>query len=88
MSLDYVYKLGKNLYFGFLRKQLFRLVNSKSLLQRVLRGQNIYPIKPVFNHTLESEDEIKRLDFCLWIGSKNMSNLNFYKSFIFFDEAF
>lgn len=70
-----------------LRKRSLRLGISKSHIQRVLKDRKIYPYKPVFNHTLEPGDEAKRLDFCLWIGSKIASNRYFYRNILFSDEA-
>lgn len=71
-----------------LRRRSCRIGNiSKSLLQRIYKHNKIHPFKPRFIHTLEENDEAKRLYFCLLIGEKMLQNRTFYHNIIFSDEA-
>lgn len=64
--------------------QLFK----KSTIQEILKQNNIRPYKPKYNHTLEEGDDGKRLDFCLWVGSKILDgNRGFHKLIMFSDES-
>lgn len=70
-----------------LRRRAAELGVSKSHLQRIFKINKIIPYKPKFCHTLEPNDEGKRLDFCLWIGEKCLTERNFENNIIFSDEA-
>lgn len=60
---------------------------SKSYLQIIFKANKVRPYKPKFVHTLEANDDAKRLDFCLWVGQKYLQNRNFFHNIIFSDEA-
>lgn len=60
---------------------------SKSHLQRIFKQNKILPFKPNFRHTLEEGDEAKRLDFCLELGTKVLSDVGFHKRIMFSDES-
>ena len=63
-------------------------VVQKSTIQKILKQNKIRPYKPHHNHTLEEGDECKRLDFCLWVGSKILGgNRGFYKLIMFSGES-
>lgn len=72
-----------------LRKRARELqVVQKTTIQEILKQNNIRPYKPHYNHTLEEGDDGKRLDFCLWIGSKILGgNRGFHKLIMFSDES-
>lgn len=71
-----------------LRKRALEIGNiSKSHLQVIYNVNKVKPFKAKFIHTLEENDEAKRLDFCLWYGDKHLQNQNFCKNIIFSDEC-
>ncbi|MGH9701418.1 MAG: hypothetical protein ACRD52_18410 [Candidatus Acidiferrales bacterium] len=72
-----------------LRKRAMQLqVVQKSTMQEILKQNKIFPYKPHYNQTLEEGDEGKRLDFCLWVGSKIAGgNRIFHKLIMFSDES-
>lgn len=71
-----------------LRRRALEIGNiSKSHLQQIYRTNKVKPFKAKLIHTLEENDESKRLDFCLWYGEQYLQNHNFGRSIIFSDES-
>lgn len=71
-----------------LRKRSSQIGNvSKSLVEKILKFNKIRPYKPKFNHFLEENDDMKRLDFCLLIGEHILRQRSFVNNIIFSDEA-
>ncbi|KAJ8948454.1 hypothetical protein NQ318_007977 [Aromia moschata] len=57
-----------------LRRRAIETEISKSHLQRIFNQIRMLPFKPKFRHTLEEEDEAKRLDFCLEMGNRVLND--------------
>ncbi|KAJ8943430.1 hypothetical protein NQ318_020681 [Aromia moschata] len=70
-----------------LRRRAIETVISKSYLQRIFKQNRILPFKPKFRHTLEEDNETKRLDFCLEIGNRILNDVGFHKRILFSDES-
>lgn len=58
----------------------------KSLLQKTLKINKFHPYKPKFNHVPKENDDMKRLDFCMWMG-KNILKQSFVENNIFSDKT-
>lgn len=71
-----------------LRRRASQIGNvSKSLLHKIYKLNKVRPFKPRFIHTLEENDDMRRLDFCLWIGENIFRERRFVENIIFSDEA-